>query len=87
MIEAWACRLMHHEGRYVDQPTMARRWYDEEYSPVLEMIEEAGVRGADETGADAYLRVAHERYALSREHEWNREVLKMVADKGRRRRR
>jgi hypothetical protein len=87
MVEAWACRLMHSEGAHVDKPTMARRWYDEEYSPVLEMIEEAGVRGPDETGADAYLRVAHERYRLVREHEWNREILQMVAEKGRRRRR
>ena len=31
MIEAWACRLMHHEGAYFDKQTMARRWYDEEY--------------------------------------------------------
>ena len=58
MVEAWACRLMHDEGAYFDKPTMASRWYDEEYTPVLEMIDEAGVRGPDETGADAYLRVA-----------------------------
>ena len=83
MVEAWACRLMHREGVYVDQPTMARRWYDEEYSPVLRLIDEAGVRGPDETGADAYIRVAHERYGLIREHEWSREVLQMVAAKRR----
>jgi hypothetical protein len=64
MIEAWACRLMHEEGAYFDQATMAQRWFDEEYTPVLEMIEEAGVRGRDETGADAYIRVAGERYRL-----------------------
>jgi hypothetical protein len=83
MVEAWACRLMHEEGAYFDKPTMARRWYDEEYTPVLGMIDEAGVRGPDETGADAYLRVARERYRLIREHEWNREVLQMIAEKGR----
>ncbi len=82
-VEAWACRLMHEEGAYFDKPTMARRWYDEEYTPVLAMIEEAGVRGSDETGADAYLRVAGERYRLIREHEWNSEVLQMIAEKGR----
>jgi hypothetical protein len=87
MVEAWACRLMHREDAYFDKPTMARRWYDEEYSPVLEMIDEAGVRGPDETGADAYLRVAGERYQLIREHEWNREIMQMVTQKGRSRRR
>jgi hypothetical protein len=87
MIEAWACRLMHDEGEYFDQPTMARRWFDEEYTPVVEMIDEAGVRGRDETGADAYIRVARERYRLIREHDWNRDVMQMVADKARTRRR
>ena len=86
MVEAWACRLMHQEGAYFDKPTMARRWYDEEYSPVLAMIDDAGVRGPDETGADAYLRVAGERYRLIREHEWNNDVLKMIAEKRRSRR-
>ena len=83
MIEAWACRLMHHEGAYFDKATMARRWYDEEYLAVLELIEESDVRGADETGADAYLRVAGERYRLIREHEWNRDVMAAIAEKGR----
>ena len=81
MVEAWACRLMHDEGAYFDKPTMAMRWYDEEYTPVVEMIDEAGVRGPDETGADAYIRVAKERYRLIREHDWNRDVLQMVAQK------
>jgi hypothetical protein len=88
MVEAWACRLMHEEGAYFDKPTMAVRWYDEEYTPVLAMIEEAGVRGRTETGADAYIRIACERYRLIREHDWNRDVLQMLAEQqGRSRRR
>ncbi len=83
MVEAWACRLMHDEEAYFSKSTMAERWFDEEYTPVVEMIEEAGVRGADETGADAYLRVAGERYRLIREHDWNRDVVKMVAEQRR----
>ena len=51
------------------------------------MIDEAGVRGRDETGADAYIRVAKERYRLIREHDWNRDVMKMVGDKARKGRR
>jgi hypothetical protein len=45
------------------------------------------VRGPDEKPGDAYLRVAGERYRLIREHEWSREVMQMVAEKGRPRRR
>ena len=66
---------MYAEGAYFDRPRGARRWYDEEFAPVLELIEEAGVRGDDETGADAYLRVAGERYRLFREHDWNPDVI------------
>jgi hypothetical protein len=86
MVEAWACRLMHDEEAYFSKTMMAQRWFDEEYTPVLEMIDEAGVRGADETGADAYIRIAKERYRLLREHDWNRDVVKRVAEHTRSRR-
>ena len=76
--EAWAARTMHAEGAYMDRETMAARWYAEEFRPVVDMIEEAGVRGDDERPAEAYVRVACERYRLIREHEWNEEVLEAV---------
>ena len=84
--EAWATRAMHAEQSYMDPETMAARWYAEEFKPVVEMIEEAGVRGDDERPAEAYLRVACERYRLIREHEWKAEVLDEVKGKGRRKR-
>ena len=37
--------------------------------------------------ADAYIRVAGERYRLIREHDWNREVMRLVAEQSRSRRR
>jgi len=77
-VEAWAARTMHAEGQYMDRETMARRWYDEEFKPVVDMIERAGVRGDKERPAEAYLRVAGERYRLIREHEWSAEVLDEV---------
>jgi hypothetical protein len=79
MVEAWACRLMHREGAYFDKETMARRWFDEEYTPVVALIDAAGVRGEHETGADAYIRVSGERYRLIREHDWNRDVMEKIA--------
>ncbi|MCL3818187.1 hypothetical protein [Aeromicrobium wangtongii] len=85
-VEAWATRTMHAEGAYMDKQTMAKRWYAEEFKPVVKMIEEAGVRGDDERPAAAYLRIAGERYRLIREHEWNAEVMAAVS-KGRRKRR
>ena len=83
-VEAWAARMMHAEGTYMDKETMAVRWYAEEFAPVLAMIEEAGVRGNDERPAEAYLRVACERYRLIREHEWNAEIMDAVKGKGKR---
>lgn len=78
MVEAWACRLMHREHAYFDAETMARRWFDEEYVPVVQLMDQAGVRGPEETGADAYIRVAGERYHLLREHDWNADVLTVI---------
>ena len=85
-VEAWAARTMHAEGAYMDKPTMAARWYAEEFRPVVDMIEDAGVRGEDERPAAAYLRVACERYRLIRDHEWNTEVMDAVTRKGKKRR-
>jgi len=86
-VEAWAARTMHAEGAYFDKATMAARWYAEEFRPVVDMIEEAGVRGEDERPAAAYLRVAGERYRLIREHEWNTEVMEAVTRKGKKKKR
>jgi hypothetical protein len=80
MIEAWTCRRMHDQGAYIDKDEMGRLWFDEEYTPVVALIDQAGVRGPKETGADAYIRVAKERYRLIREHAWDRDVLQMVAE-------
>jgi hypothetical protein len=85
-VEAWATRTMHAEGTYMDKATMAARWYAEEFKPVVDMIEEAAVRGQDERPAAAYLRVACERYRLIRDHEWNAEVMDAVTRKGKKRR-
>lgn len=85
-VEAWAARRMHAEGAYMDKQTMAARWYAEEFRPVVDMIEDAGVRGEDERPAEAYLRVAGERYRLIRDHEWSTEIMDAVSRKGKKRR-
>jgi hypothetical protein len=73
-VEAWGARYMHHEGRYLDRAQIAARWYAEEYVPVVRMIEQADLLGSG-THAEAYLRIARERYRLMRTHEWNDEVI------------
>ena len=50
--------------------------------PVVKMIEDGDLLGKDETAADAYMRVAGERYAVFHHHDWNAEI---IAELGRRR--
>lgn len=85
MVEAWGARLMHAEARYLDRAEIARRWYAEEYQPVTRMIEDAELGLRDETGAEAYMRVAGERYRLILAHEWSDDVLSQMKGRGARR--
>jgi len=82
-VEAWGFRLMQHEGRFLDRETVARRWYAEEYRPVVRMLVQADLIG-DRTEAEAYLHLACQRYRLMRTHRWDDEVLdRLRSDPGR----
>jgi hypothetical protein len=83
-IEAWAFRRMQDRAELFDRAKAARLWFDEEFVPVVEMLREADLLG-DGTDADAYLRVAEQRYRLMRTHEWNEDVLAEVRAGQRRR--
>ncbi|MFV0458679.1 MAG: chromosome partitioning protein ParB [Actinomycetales bacterium] len=85
MIEAWAARTMFAEQQVMDRATAASRWYDEEFTPVLDMIDAGGLRQRDETDGDAYMRVAGDRYRAFLDHIWNDEVITVLRDKHRRR--
>jgi hypothetical protein len=82
MVEAWSARLMFAEGRCLERAEAARRWLVEEFEPVVEMIEDGDLLEKGETAADAYMRVAGERYAVFHHHDWNAEI---IAELGRRR--
>jgi hypothetical protein len=82
MVEAWAARLMFVEGTCLDRREAARRWYVEEFAPVVVLMEDGDLLDEDETEADAYMRVAGERYAVFHHHDWNAEI---IAELGRRR--
>jgi hypothetical protein len=73
-VEAWGFRLMQHEHTFYDRPEISRRWFNEEFTPVVQMLHAADLVGAA-TDAEAYLGVARERYRLMRTHEWNDEVI------------
>ena len=76
-VEAWGFRCMQHERRFLDREEVARRWFAEEYTPVVGMLREADLLGSS-TEAEAYLRVASERYRLIRTHEWSDEIIRRL---------
>jgi hypothetical protein len=79
-VEAWGFRWMQDKGRFADRAEVARHWYTEEYQPVVRMLRSAGLVG-DRTEAEAYLRVASERYRLILAHEWSDEIVERLRDK------
>jgi len=78
-VEAWGFRLMQSERAFLDRHDVARRWFTEEFTPVVRMLREADLLG-DGTEAEAYLRVARERYRLMRTHDWNDEVIRRLRE-------
>jgi hypothetical protein len=79
-VEAWGFRCMQDKGRFLDRPDVARHWYAEEYVPVVRMLRAADLIGS-RTEAEAYLRVAAERYRLILTHDWNDEVIERLRRK------
>jgi hypothetical protein len=76
-VEAWGFRCMQDEQRLLDRAEIARRWYAREYAPVVRMLRTADLVGRG-TEAEAYLRVAAERYRLIHTHDWNDEVIERL---------
>jgi hypothetical protein len=79
-VEAWGFRYMQDKGRFLDRTQIARHWYAEEYVPVVRMLRAADLIGS-RTEAEAYMRVAAERYRLIMTHEWNDEIIERLRRK------
>jgi hypothetical protein len=88
-VEAWGFRYIQQERRFCDRAEIAKRWFTEEYTPVVKMLRDADLLGSG-TEAEAYMRVAAERYRLILTHEWSDEVIQRLrglsSDRRRRRR-
>jgi hypothetical protein len=81
-IEAWGFRLMQDTGQLLDRQEVARRWYADEYTPVVGMLRQADMIG-DRTETEAYMWVAAERYRLIRTHRWDPDVINAVRERTR----
>jgi hypothetical protein len=62
----------------MDRAEVAQGWFSDEFAPVVRMLREGGFIGPDETEADAYQRVATQRYRLLRTHRWTPEILERI---------
>jgi hypothetical protein len=83
-VEAWGYRRALTTGELLDREQNARRWYEEEFVPVVETLREADLLG-NGTEADAYLRAGRERWRLLRTHAWNDAVVDRLRGERRRR--
>ena len=79
-VEAWGYRRMQDTGQFSDRAETAWHWYAEEYVPVVRMLRAADMIGT-RTEAEAYLRVAAERYRLILAHEWSDEIVERLRGK------
>ena len=71
---------MQHEHKFYDRAQVSRRWFAEEFTPVVRILHAADLVGSG-TDAEAYLTIARERYRLIRTHEWNDEVIEELQRK------
>jgi hypothetical protein len=76
-VEAWGFRYMQGRGELLDRREIAREWLEQEFRPVVEVLREAGLVGKS-TDAEAYMRVARERFRLLRTHEWTDEIFERL---------
>jgi hypothetical protein len=76
-VEAWGFRCMQAEGGFIDRELVARRWFAEEFTPVVRMLRNGDLIGQG-TEAEAYQRVARERYRLMRTHEWSDDIIETL---------
>lgn len=75
-VEAWGFRLIQGLGEPLDRGEVAAAWFRDEFVPVVEALHEAGL--ASGTDADAYLRIANQRYLLLRTHDWGEDVIRRL---------
>jgi hypothetical protein len=77
LVESWGFRASHARGRLLSREEMARAWFDDEYTPVVELLREAGAGGGG-TEAERYLRIAMLRFLLLHTHEFDDDVVERL---------
>jgi len=76
-VEAWGFRVMQAHGRFMSRREVANLWFEEEYTPVVDMLREADLLG-DGTETEAHMVISCLRWTLLSTHDWNEEVIERV---------
>lgn len=80
-VEAWGFRVMQADKQYYDRETIAQRWFNEEFHPVVTAARASDI-APHHTDAELYLWIANERYRLIRKHEWPDDVFTKIREEG-----
>lgn len=86
-VEAWGFRLSQETGEFLGRTDVGRRWFGEEFLPVVRMARRAEIRPDLDSDAELYMWVSAERYRLVRKHIWDEEILERIGREATRRRR
>ncbi|GAA1894567.1 MAG: chromosome partitioning protein ParB [Williamsia herbipolensis] len=73
-VEAWGFRLSQEVGEFLGRDEVARRWFGEEFLPVVRMARRAEI-SPEATDAELYMWLACERYRLVRRHVWDESII------------
>ena len=73
-VESWAFRASHAEGNLLSRRQAARAWYQEEYEPIADVLDELGIGGPG-TETTRYLRIVMLRNLLIQGHRWSDDVI------------
>ncbi|WP_328857622.1 chromosome partitioning protein ParB [Williamsia herbipolensis] len=79
-VEAWGFRLSQEVGEFLGRGEVARRWFGEEFLPVVRMARRAEVLPRVTSDAELYMWLACERYRLVRKHIWDESIIDELRD-------
>jgi hypothetical protein len=77
LVEAWGFRASHAADRLLPRPEMARAWFEEEYEPVVKVLDEAEIGGPG-TETERYLRIVMLRFLLLHTWDWSDDVVERL---------
>ena len=78
-VESWSFRASQAEGRLLSRAAAAEAWFNDEYEPIADALDELGIGGPG-TETTRFLRVALLRDLLLRTGGWSDELLERLLD-------